>query len=49
MTANADEPTRRAIGRPCLEDYLAREREAADRRMLSFMPDGPNGNGDQSQ
>ena len=27
------------------EEYLAREREAAERRMLSFMPVGPDGNG----
>jgi hypothetical protein len=29
-------------------EYLAREREAAERRMLSFMPlVGPDGNGDR--
>ena len=30
------------------DEWLAREREAAERRMLEFMPtDGPNGNGAQ--
>ena len=39
-------PAARLADRALREDYLAREREAAERRMLSFMPPvGPDENG----